>query len=375
VVISGQGRTKVSVIIPTFERREAVRRAVESVLAQSYSEFELIVVDDGSTDGTEEALAGLDPRLRYQRQTNGGAASARNAGLRVSEGDVVAFLDSDNRWLPDHLAVITEMLARHPEAVAASTCPDFRVKGRAGIDDARVVDLLPTLAMGTSVGYISCVAVRRGVLVAVGAFDEELPVWEDCDLFLRLAMRGPFTILGRRTIVHAKTRGGLHERGIRDGEYLRAMELSAAKAERELRGLDRSDLPVLLDSVRAKIMLVRGVGAAIDGRIEEARLALDEACRLRPDLSQRPGFVLANIRHGISRGRSPVDATATTALAWPDPGSDTARFLSMCTALLTFRTGRRRDAASWLARARPLTRPALLVRARRRTARLLTEPR
>ena len=93
----------VSVVIPTYNRRRRVERAVASVLEQTFGDFELLVVDDGSEDGTEGSLAGLDSRLRYLRQANKGPASARNTGIRNSGAPVVAFLDADNRWRPDHL--------------------------------------------------------------------------------------------------------------------------------------------------------------------------------------------------------------------------------------------------------------------------------
>ena len=111
---------RISVIIPTYQRREYVARAVRSVLVQTFSDFELIVIDDGSTDGTDEALTGLDSRLRYQWQENGGPGAARNAGIALARGEIVAFLDSDNRWLPRHLAIVTDVLERHPEAVLVS---------------------------------------------------------------------------------------------------------------------------------------------------------------------------------------------------------------------------------------------------------------
>jgi hypothetical protein len=343
------------------------------VLDQTFRDFELIVVDDGSTDGTDGALAGLDPRLRCLRQEHRGVGPARNLGLGAATGEVVAFLDSDNRWLPDHLAVVTEMLSRHPGAVAASTCPGFRLNGRAAVDQARVVDLLPVLTHGTEAGFISCAAVRRDDLLAVGGFDEELPVWEDSDLFLRLAMRGPFCLLGRRTIVHRPTPGGLRERGIRSGAYLKAMELSSVKAEPLLRELDRPDREQLVDGVRAKLGLVRGIRAALGGDEDGAREAFAEACRLRADLSRRPGLVLGNIRHAVAEGGSLVDTVATTADAWPDPRSDTARFLSLVTAALLVRGGRRRAGVSWLRRARLARDPALLVRTRRPAKRLARE--
>jgi glycosyl transferase family 2 len=363
----------VSVVIPTYQRRDLVRGAVESVLAQSFPDFEVIVVDDGSTDGTGEALDGLDGRVRYHRRPQGGVASARNLGIRLTRGDIVAFLDSDNSWLPDHLAVLTEMLAEHPEAVAASTCPGSHVKGRKPVDAARVVDLLPELTIGTRVGHVSCVAVRRTVLLEVGGFDEELPVYEDSDLFLRLALRGPFCLLGRRTIVHRTTRGGLNESGIRRGQYLDAMEASATSAVKAVESLDRTDAAQLLASLEAKIMLVRGVRAAVGGRPDEARAALEEACRLRDDLSRRPGLVFSHVRHALEGAHTLDDAMPATARAWPDARSDTARFFYLAAALLAFHGGLRREAASYLARARLRADPMLLVRTRRTTVRLVKE--
>jgi glycosyltransferase involved in cell wall biosynthesis len=88
----------VSVVIPTYQRRRFVVRAVESVLGQTVQDSEAIVVDEGSTDGTAEALAGLDPRVYHVWQENRGVSAARNAGIRLARAPIVAFLDSDDRW-------------------------------------------------------------------------------------------------------------------------------------------------------------------------------------------------------------------------------------------------------------------------------------
>ena len=103
-----------SVILPTRDRRELTRRAVASVLAQTCRDFELIVVDGGSTDGTPEALAAvLGPRVRLLVEPGASPARARNVALAGARGELVAFLDSDNWWLPDHLAVLAEVLERN----------------------------------------------------------------------------------------------------------------------------------------------------------------------------------------------------------------------------------------------------------------------
>ena len=139
-----QGETPaVSVLIPTFQRRELVRRAVASVVAQTYRDFELIVIDDGSTDGTREMLESLDTRglrFHYRWQPNRGVAAARNVGLELARGEIVAFLDSDNHWLTDHLDVVVEVFRRQPEAVLVSTCPKYILAGRQQSADAALMD-------------------------------------------------------------------------------------------------------------------------------------------------------------------------------------------------------------------------------------------
>ncbi|MEY2876335.1 MAG: hypothetical protein RLZZ373_3706, partial [Pseudomonadota bacterium] len=105
---------EVSIILPTFNRVDVIGRAVSSVLRQTFHDWELIVVDDGSTDGTRARLEGLDPRLRYIGQANQGVYVARNTGLQAARGRYVTFLDSDDEWLPHFLALTTAFLRAHP---------------------------------------------------------------------------------------------------------------------------------------------------------------------------------------------------------------------------------------------------------------------
>jgi glycosyltransferase involved in cell wall biosynthesis len=117
--------------MPTFNRRATIMRAVDSVLAQTYRDWELIVVDDGSTDGTAEALRGIDPRVRVLVQPNRGAAAARNTGIAACRGRYITFLDSDDEWLPHFLALTCGFLDRHPsEMVVATESHDMKYDGR-----------------------------------------------------------------------------------------------------------------------------------------------------------------------------------------------------------------------------------------------------
>ena len=111
------GIPTVSVILCTYNRRELVGRAIRSVLAQTFAAFELLVIDDGSTDGTAEivlAFAARDARIIYERHANRGLAAARNAGLVLARGEWVTFLDSDDAYAPDHLAVRIALVAAEP---------------------------------------------------------------------------------------------------------------------------------------------------------------------------------------------------------------------------------------------------------------------
>jgi len=118
---------KVSIILPTFNRADTLPRALRSVQAQTWQDWELIVVDDGSTDGTAELLSGFDPRLVLIQQANQGVTRARNTALQHCRGEFIAFLDSDDEWLPFHLELCLAFLSAHPEAqvVSCALTEDF----------------------------------------------------------------------------------------------------------------------------------------------------------------------------------------------------------------------------------------------------------
>jgi glycosyl transferase family 2 len=360
----------VTVIIPTYQRRELVTRAVASVLGQTFRDFELLVVDGGSDDGTERALIGLDERLRYHCEPKRGVAAARNAGIRLARGSVVAFLDSDNRWLPDHLQVVTGALGRRPSAVLVSTCPRFSVAGSERACDAQLLDYLPECVLSNNVGFVSCIAVRRDALLAVGGFDEQLPVLEDNDLWLRLAMRGPFSLVRRRTILKQTTRGGLKERGRRSGAYLTATERYLTRALGELEQLERRDAPELVAGARAALAL-NAVAWALRQRDEDAACAAaEDVCRLRPDLTSTPGPMLVRLKSSARDREALIWSCATAAAVWPDPRGDAARFLRGYAVMLLLRSGRAGRAARLFAAGPCLLLPTFLVRSAPRVFRL-----
>jgi glycosyltransferase involved in cell wall biosynthesis len=189
----GPARPAVTVIIPTFNRAAIVGRAIRSVLAQTWQDWELIVVDDCSRDGTEQAVRSFsDHRIKYICQDrNRGAGAARNTGIRCARGEYVAFLDSDDEWLPQKLQKELEVF-RHSDGEVGLV-----YSGKVILDERGKV---LRVRMETQSGWVyeglldqdfigSCsrVMVKKEVLDRVWGFDEALPSGEDRDLWLRVA--------------------------------------------------------------------------------------------------------------------------------------------------------------------------------------------
>jgi len=185
---------QVSVIIPTYNRANFLIDAVESVIAQSYQDFELLVIDDGSTDNTKQLLTSYKKRIRYHFQENRGVSSARNLGMQLTSGQYVAFLDSDDHWLPQKLEKQIEIMEREPEL---QLCHTEEIWIRRG------VRVNPKKKHQKRGGYIfpyclplcvispSSVMIRRTLFEELGTFDEDLPACEDYVLWLRICQHYP----------------------------------------------------------------------------------------------------------------------------------------------------------------------------------------
>ncbi|SMF58944.1 Glycosyltransferase involved in cell wall bisynthesis [Tistlia consotensis] len=185
--------TLVSIIIPTYNRVRVVEQAVASALAQSYPHKEVVVVDDGSSDGTLGRLEALDePRLRLlSSPCNGGAARARNLGIAASRGGYVAFLDSDDRWEPWKLEAQVARFEQGPPELGLVYCGR-----RVTLPGGGELEIRPRLRgrvfeelVRRNLVPLPTVMVRRSVLDEIGAFDPLLPACEDWDLVLRIARR------------------------------------------------------------------------------------------------------------------------------------------------------------------------------------------
>lgn len=186
---------KVSVIIPAYNSAQYVGEAVESALAQTYKDHEIIVVDDGSTDNTKEVLSPYTSRIKYFFQENRGAPAARNFGISRSRGRYVAFLDADDLWLPDKLEKQVMALESNPHLAFVSS-GTYAVNAQNQIigvwnKNPQIKENFGNLLENNFI-YILTVVVRRDCLDKVGGFDERLFPSDDYDLWLRLAKRYPF---------------------------------------------------------------------------------------------------------------------------------------------------------------------------------------
>jgi glycosyltransferase involved in cell wall biosynthesis len=185
---------KVAVVIPVFNRPETVAEAIKSVLAQTCEDFELVVVDDGSSDRTVDAIRAIrDSRIRLVRhRCNRGGAAARNTGIQRSSAPFVAFLDSDDTWMPMKLERQLELFERCGDDLALVYTGAARIDsdGSVSVDiPRRRSDLARILLTRNVIGETSVGIVRRSALEQVGGFDEALPAWQDIDLWLRLCER------------------------------------------------------------------------------------------------------------------------------------------------------------------------------------------
>lgn len=184
----------VSVIIPTYNRAQYVCEAIDSVLTQTYKDFEIIVVDDGSTDNTPTLVPSYGPPVKYIRQDNQGVSTARNRGIYHASGKYVAFLDSDDMFYPDKLSVQVSVMEAHPRESFSFTdysqgpnLPPKRI-GRAKRHRIDPDDIFYSLCRRIIVHTVTVMA-KREELLSVGLFDPTLRAAEDFDLWLRLSRR------------------------------------------------------------------------------------------------------------------------------------------------------------------------------------------
>jgi glycosyltransferase involved in cell wall biosynthesis len=208
----------VSVVIPAYNHASYLRQTIASALAQTWRDFETIVIDDGSTDNTAEVAASFGDAIRYIRQANRGIAGARNTGIKQARGEFISLLDDDDLWEPDYLESVIPIFRQYPDTMAVHT-------GWQGIDKtgrklpARSTTTVPpaqtyeTLIAG---GFFTgaCVTIRKTCLDQVGLFDETLQGCDDLDLWLRISRTHTFRGVSKVLVLYRMHEGGLSANGL-----------------------------------------------------------------------------------------------------------------------------------------------------------------
>jgi glycosyltransferase involved in cell wall biosynthesis len=273
----------VSAAITTYNRARYLPEAIESVLSQTWGDLELIVVDDGSTDDTEDVVSTYLDRVRYIRQENGGRSAARNAAVQVAQGEYVGFCDSDDRWLPDRLERQLSAIVQAPQVGMVHGHVDLiDADGRPLRDETaahRAVFSAAHQRPASYAGYAwdcrclsSAILVRRSVFDKVGAYDPAL-LLDDYDFYLRLALAYEIVFLDEAPLAQYR----LHPRQITTYDLAMGQIQTAQKHLALLDG--RDDVP---DARRARrnfnLMLARSWRILGDRR--EARAAAIRAFRL-----------------------------------------------------------------------------------------------
>lgn len=278
---------RLSVVIPAFGSEAHIGPTLLQLRSQTFSDFEIIVVNDGSKDGTSATVRRImdeDPRIRLFEQPNRGMAAARNHGIAVSHGEVLAFLDDDDLWSPRKLELQLARLDAVPEAAVVSCFsglvdPDRRLLGwRFG--GSTEGDVYREMLECDAVSGGSVAIVRRGPLEEVGGFDESLLYRADWDLWIRLARRHPFAFVPRTLVGYTRRVGSVSrgsERMIEEGRRV------LAKARRDDPSIDER----AARAYEARDLFGVACLCLVDAQLSAARRYLGRALRAAPALILR----------------------------------------------------------------------------------------
>ena len=253
-----------SVIIPVFNRKEFIERAVNSVLSQDYQDYELIIIDDGSTDGFDKSIFRSD--IVVIRKENGGVSSARNAGIRKASGEYIAFLDSDDEWKNNKLTLQHNFIIKNPGIRIFQSDEEWIRRGEK-VNSKNIHQKISGDIFFNSLKLClvspSAVVIKKNIFDEYGLFDEKMPVCEDYDLWLRISSREPVGLLNEKLIIKY---GGSHD------------QLSCSRW-----GMDRYRIYSMIKF--------------LDGTYE--RLLPDKECKLKEEIFRKIEVLLKGcIKHG-----------------------------------------------------------------------------
>ena len=294
---------RISVIVPTFNRSHLVSQAIASVLSQTFEDIQLVVVDDGSSDNTEAVLRLIaDTRLHYLRQMNLGVSAARNVGIQIADGDLIAFLDSDDVCMPDRFLHEIAVLQDEPDTGlvygwylvdGGDENPRRLIKSRS--QTVQLSDLL----LGP-VFHWSTTLIRRSWLEMAGGFDERLRVGGDWDLSIRLHLAGCSMMCAPKPLSIIR-----HQRASLTRDFASHQASKFMILDKSFRDPRMPPSLLAIKQLAKASHLIRVAGSAYLSREPDTGKAiLDEAIALEPRLTDRDlGFMstrLVDYLHGLS---------------------------------------------------------------------------
>ena len=274
----------ISVIIPTYNAEHTILKTIESVQQQTFSDFSLLVINDGSTDQTLELLNSIkEPRLKIFSYENSGVSVARNLGISHADGDFISFIDADDLWTSDKLELQIAALQQHSKAGVAYSWTQFiDEQGESFFSDEPIFfegNVYPKLLIRNFLASGSNPLIRRQAIESIGKFDPALTHGEDWDFWLRLAARWPFVVVPKPQILYRISLASASSKieGM-EKDSLRVIEKAFRAAPPEFQPLKSQSLANLYQFL-AHLCLTRTSGG---GGANQAGQKLQTAIRLHP---------------------------------------------------------------------------------------------
>lgn len=201
-----------SIIIPLYNKQEYVGNTLKGIFAQTFTDYEIIIINDGSTDDSEAIVLSLkDSRIVYKKTLNKGVASARNTGIKMAKGNLIAFLDADDDWLPNHLEVLYNLYSNHPDAGIFASRYLFKLPGNKLLKpdfkniDNKFSGIVPDFFLSSlkyRIATSSSVAVPKTIFESTGYFNESYTNSEDTDMWIRISIKYQVALSNKHTSIY-----------------------------------------------------------------------------------------------------------------------------------------------------------------------------